>query len=294
MQNKPDNQVNAGFFVRLAAYLVDLLIVGVALLFVRIPVAISTWITPENILVKDLIFQYSAMDIICYLLTVSYFIFLTYFTGATIGKKMFHLRVVSKEERKLTFFEVAFRETVGRFLSKLIVNVGYLMIGIHKEKHGLHDMLSDTEVIYYHEKKVAVETPVEIQQTAVATYSPNNYMVPNDITEQSSVKNVEENDKNEMTAESTLEEHEKEDNKEEIYEKESNDVEEIVEKSENDEVTEIAMHTEENDVAEIPDMETPNIETPDIETPDMETTNIETKDEETDDILIVQYSYEEE
>lgn len=54
----------------------------------------------------------------------------------------------------MTFFEVTFRETVGRFLSALILSIGYIMIAIDKKKRGLHDILSDTNVVYYHEKKV--------------------------------------------------------------------------------------------------------------------------------------------
>lgn len=177
MHNKPDNKVNAGFFVRLAAYLVDCLIVWIALLVIRIPLAFSSFMNPDNFLTRDFIFRYSIEDIVCYLLNAAYFVLLTYYSGATIGKKLLHLRVVSKEDRKLTFFEVAFRETIGRFLSALIINVGYFMIGVHKEKLGLHDMLSDTEVIYCHEKKVEVENPIEEKfVSGKAAYAPASYM----------------------------------------------------------------------------------------------------------------------
>lgn len=176
MQNKPANQVNAGFFVRLAAYLVDSLIVGAALLLIRIPIGISSIVNPDNLIVRDFIFSYSIADIVLYVLTAAYFIILTYETGATIGKKVFHLRVISTEDRKLTLFEVIFRETVGRFLSALIVNVGYFLIGVSKEKHGLHDMLSDTEVIYCHKKETEVEAPIVVQETASLTnYAPASY-----------------------------------------------------------------------------------------------------------------------
>ncbi len=160
MQNKTETPVYAGFFVRLAAYLIDSLLVGAALLIVRLPIWISSWITPDNLVVRDFIFQYSIADIVIYVLSVLYFILMTYFTGATLGKKLLHIKVVSKEDRKLTLFEVVFRETVGRFLSALIADVGYLMIGVHSEKRGLHDILSDTRVIYYHVKQQPVETPI--------------------------------------------------------------------------------------------------------------------------------------
>ena len=160
MQNKADNKVYAGFFVRLAAYLVDLLIVGIALLIIKIPIWISALATPNNIVVKDIIFDYSIKDIVLYLLKVAYFVLLTYYTGSTLGKKLFHLKVISSEERDMTFFEVIFRESVGRFLASVIINIGYIMIGIDKEKRGLHDLLSDTSVVYYHEKKVYTHVPV--------------------------------------------------------------------------------------------------------------------------------------
>ena len=160
MQNKADNKVYAGFFVRLAAYLVDLLIVGIALLIIKIPIWISALATPNNIVVKDIIFDYSIKDIVLYLLKVAYFVLLTYYTGSTLGKKLFHLKVISSEERDMTFFEVIFRESVGRFLASVIIKIGYIMIGIDKEKRGLHDLLSDTSVVYYHEKKVYTHVPV--------------------------------------------------------------------------------------------------------------------------------------
>ena len=173
MQNKPEQRLHAGFFVRLAAFLIDSLIVGAALLMVRIPLWISSIANPGNLVVRDFIFRYSVADIVVYILSVVYFIALTYKTGATLGKKVLHLKVVSVEERDPTLFEIVFRETVGRFLSTLVLNVGYIMVGLHKEKHGLHDMLSDTEVIYYHEKKIYADVEVFEKHN---TY--NDYVTP--------------------------------------------------------------------------------------------------------------------
>ena len=143
MQTNTKDQVYAGFFVRLTAFLIDMIIVSVAL---------------AVILVRNFVFQYSIVDIVCYLLTVLYFVLMTYYTGATLGKKLFQLRVVSTEDRKMTFFEVLYRESIGRFLSGVIMNLGYLLILAQKEHRGIHDLLADTSVIYYHEKKVYVHT----------------------------------------------------------------------------------------------------------------------------------------
>lgn len=150
--------MNAGFFARLGAYMIDKLIIGVGLLGIKIAVGISALINSENVVVKDIFFQYSLADIVFYLLGTLYFILLTYKTGNTIGKKAFHLKVQSVEDRKMTFFEVAFRETIGRFLSS-IACIGYIFIIANENKRALHDLLSDTEVVYYHGEKETVEIP---------------------------------------------------------------------------------------------------------------------------------------
>ena len=74
MQNNTPTQaqdrVYAGFFVRLAAYLIDWLIVGAALLVVRIPMWIASLAGGADFMFQDFIFTYSAYDILIYVLKV--------------------------------------------------------------------------------------------------------------------------------------------------------------------------------------------------------------------------------
>ncbi len=142
-----DGVAYAGFFTRLAAYLIDLAIVWTALLAVRAPLWLLSLIDGDGFLIRDIVFSYSIKDMLLYVLSAMYFILLTYFTGSTLGKKLLNIRVESVYDRRTTFFEIAYRETVGRFLSK-IVFVGYILIGIDEKKRGLHDFLSDTRVVY--------------------------------------------------------------------------------------------------------------------------------------------------
>ncbi|MEE3393047.1 MAG: RDD family protein [Lachnospiraceae bacterium] len=146
-----NKRVYAGFFVRLAAYLVDLLIVSLGLLIPKITAFFLSIADVRGILVKHVIFRFSILDIIFYALTVLYFILMTYYNGATLGKMLFRLKVVSTEERTPTFFEIFLRETIGRFLSTVILYIGYLMAGPSEEKAALHDRLADTRVVYAHE-----------------------------------------------------------------------------------------------------------------------------------------------
>lgn len=145
----------AGFWVRSAAYLIDSVIVFLGLLIVRGVFAGVTALAGAEWLSKSLLFQYSFKDIVLYICQVMYFILLTYYTGTTFGKRVMNLQVVRVGDlQPAGLFDIVYRETVGRFLSGLICCIGYLMIGIDKEKQALHDRLCDTRVIY--SKKIRV------------------------------------------------------------------------------------------------------------------------------------------
>lgn len=138
----------AGFWVRLAAYLLDLGIVWIGLLFVRLLMGILS-LAGGGVFHTRLLFQYTLKDIILYLLQVAYFILLTYHTGTTPGKRLMNLRVVNADgSERLGLMNVIYRETVGRFLCGLSIGIGYIMAGVDREKRGLHDIFCDTRVIY--------------------------------------------------------------------------------------------------------------------------------------------------
>ncbi len=140
--------VHAGFFVRLAAYAIDNILIGAILLLFRIPMWLVGLANPNNPLIQPVLFNFTTWDIIIYLLSAIYFIMLTYYKGATIGKYLLRIKVVSDVPGdKLPLINVIYRETIGRYLSS-IVFVGYLLVAASKDKRGLHDMLSDTHVVY--------------------------------------------------------------------------------------------------------------------------------------------------
>ena len=145
MQNSYSNENYAGFWVRLAAYVRDSVIVAIGLLVVRLAwVGIGALIS-GTILDENVLFHYSLKDIVLYIFKVMYFALLTWCTGTTIGKRLMNLRVVPADRNeKLSFVDVLYRETVGRFLCGISIWIGYIIVGIDKEKRGFHDMLCDT------------------------------------------------------------------------------------------------------------------------------------------------------
>ena len=125
------------------------------LLFVRLAWHGIGAMISGTILGGNVLFHYSLKDIVLYIFKVMYFILLTWCTGTTVGKRLMNLRVVPADRsQKLTFVDVLYRETVGRFLCGISIWIGYIVIGVDKEKRGFHDMLCDTRVVY--EKKVKV------------------------------------------------------------------------------------------------------------------------------------------
>lgn len=168
----------AGFWVRLAAYLIDSILVFAALLIARLILSGLMGALKDTVLGGNLLFQYNLKDIVLYVLESVYFILLTYYTGTTVGKRLLNLRVIRADgEEKLSLLPVIYRETVGRFLSGIICCLGYLLIGVDKEKRGLHDILSDTRVIYARRVKVYEKT---VRYTAPEPYAGEKRPVENE------------------------------------------------------------------------------------------------------------------
>ena len=162
MQNSYSNEQAdpAGFWVRLAAYVIDSLIVFAALLIVRLVLGVVSLVTNGTILSENILFQYTLKDIILYVFQVLYFILCTYYTGTTLGKRALNLRVVRADgEEKPDLSSIVYRETVGRFLCSMTIGIGYIMAGLDGKKQGLHDMLADTRVVYL--KKIKGKTIVQ-------------------------------------------------------------------------------------------------------------------------------------
>lgn len=161
MQNNYNNDqlVYAGFFARLGAHVIDAVIVGILLLIVRIPLAIVGRFLPDGMLSGNVIFQYSITAIVLYFCKILYYTLLTSHDGRTFGKRAFNLKVISQDGTELTWMNVLYRESVGKFLSGIILYIGYLMIGVDDRKRALHDRLCDTCVVY--EKKIKVVRTVK-------------------------------------------------------------------------------------------------------------------------------------
>lgn len=118
----------AGFRTRFGALFLD------AILF------IPFFFLTEKLLGK------SSAEIIMSIAWLSYNILFLWRQGATIGKKLFSVRVVTVDGQHLGLGRVLLRETVGRIASG-ILNLGYIWVVADKKNQGFHDKIAGTLVL---------------------------------------------------------------------------------------------------------------------------------------------------
>lgn len=137
----------AGFFPRLGAFMVDMLILAIVLAGVKIPVEFMKFLYSDALIFSDILFEFDFFDIVFYFLQLTYFVLFTTFTGTTIGKWLFKLSVVDEEGKNLSFWNALYRESIGKYLSAVFY-LGYLMIFVNKDHKAFHDYLCDSYVVY--------------------------------------------------------------------------------------------------------------------------------------------------
>lgn len=148
----------AGFGPRVVAFGIDCLIIAVAQIILLGPMSDVSFVLEGGTQNKAAIVIGLLEDFLMYIPHAVYFVLCTYFTGTTVGKRIMNLRVVNKDGTpQLSLGNVIYRETVGRFLCKMSIGIGYLIAGFEPEKRGLHDILCDTQVICARKVKVYEE-----------------------------------------------------------------------------------------------------------------------------------------
>lgn len=130
----------ASFWQRLGAVLIDgiLLNVVTTLLFRGFSMAQGG----ADLSVTDTSIGISA------LLTWAYSVFMVVKYGATLGKMALKIRVQSETTgANLTYGEAILREVVGKFLSSILLGLGYLWVLWDPKKQGWHDKLGKSVVV---------------------------------------------------------------------------------------------------------------------------------------------------
>ncbi|MFP4642130.1 MAG: RDD family protein [Dehalococcoidia bacterium] len=116
----------AGFWRRLAAYLVDCTIIGVMVGILN-PFGVFGFVLPS-------------------IIAVVYFIGFWAWIGQTPGKAALGVKIVRLDGTPINLGTAILR-FIGYIISCLILCIGFLMIAFHVQKRGLHDLIAGTIVV---------------------------------------------------------------------------------------------------------------------------------------------------
>lgn len=81
------------------------------------------------------------------LLTVLYYTIMTARSGATVGKKVFGIKVVRADGGPISFGQSLLRHTIGYLASAVVFALGFIWIGFDPHKQGWHDKIARTYVV---------------------------------------------------------------------------------------------------------------------------------------------------
>jgi uncharacterized RDD family membrane protein YckC len=145
----------AGFWIRLAASLLDYMVISLAFLPInivftaidnRIPIYFfvwGLWIWPEGVSPEIMvIFNLARLSLIW-----GYFIIMTASSGSTLGKRVLKLKVVGENMQLIGYGKATLRETIGKMISLIPCGLGYIWAGFDDRKQAWHDKIAHTFVI---------------------------------------------------------------------------------------------------------------------------------------------------
>jgi uncharacterized RDD family membrane protein YckC len=136
----------AGFWIRVVASLLDMLALGLlesalGSLLIGISGLEPGFHSPEG---RMIMLTVAAFGVV---LGYAYRVFFIGYCGQTPGKMAVRVKVIRTDGTDVGYVRALLREVVGKFLSKLILGIGYLMVAVDSRKQGLHDKIADTYVV---------------------------------------------------------------------------------------------------------------------------------------------------
>ena len=131
----------AGILKRVIAFLTDVVFLG----------GISLIILAITLCFMDIVIPPYLYLIIFLILLLLYKILMEGFFGATIGKKLVGIEVVTKTESKISIKESIIRN-LSLILDVITLGIGFFMIAFTKDKVALHDIVAKTLVVNSYEE----------------------------------------------------------------------------------------------------------------------------------------------
>ncbi|MEZ5460257.1 RDD family protein [Dokdonella sp.] len=140
------NIVNAGFWRRVAAYMLDSIILSVVSLIFFAVIGGLGWLASDS---PGLVFFIMFLGYVG-LIAIMWLYFAKFESGprqATPGKQVMGIKVTDDKGQRIGFGRATGR-FFGKIVSGMIMNVGYMMAGFTSRKQALHDMMAGCCVVF--------------------------------------------------------------------------------------------------------------------------------------------------
>ena len=121
----------AGFWIRFFAALVDAVIVGILQL-------IAGWLGAAIT---------SPLWLVLTALGVAYYVSFTAWRGQTIGKMLLEIKVLDERGNIPGIGKAFIREVIGKFISGIVLLIGYIWAAFDSRKQAWHDKIAGTYVV---------------------------------------------------------------------------------------------------------------------------------------------------
>lgn len=144
----------AGFWIRVAAYIIDNLIlwvvqmpIGMIFGFIIGALTATAGDDPKKVLMITLPIQILNI-LISFIIPCIYSVIFIVKKGATPGKMAVGIKVINADGNEKISVGKAIGRYFAKILSGLIFCIGYLMVAFDDQKRGLHDRICKTLVVY--------------------------------------------------------------------------------------------------------------------------------------------------
>lgn len=134
----------AGFWIRFGAWFIDYMIMAIASAIIYIPLTVmgvSSFDEPAAFALIQLV-----STILNFIMPAAYESWFVGKYAATPGKMACKLKVVMSDGDRVSFARAIGRH-FAKYISGLILGIGYIMAGFDEQKRSLHDRICDTRVI---------------------------------------------------------------------------------------------------------------------------------------------------
>ena len=131
--------IPGGFWIRLGAWLIDFVILTLVQ-----SILIAIWPGFTEYFTSDAVWHW--VDLVGFVIGAAYYVVGVAVWSTTVGKLAMGLQVLRWDGAKVGPVRAFCRYLAG-MLSLLVFGIGYLMIGLRRDKRGLHDLICDTAVV---------------------------------------------------------------------------------------------------------------------------------------------------